>query len=299
MRLLLLFAALVSFLAPFCTAQEDAAAMRAAHPEWKLVFWDEFDGSSLNPNKWNRIEYLPGKVPDWRRYQSRDEELVTLNGDGTLSLWGKRGRYTSQDDPEGKAETYACGGIFTDKTFSFRYGYVEVRAKLRGARGAWPAIWMVPLKNDWPQSGGIDILERLHNEAGIYQTIHFNNAEGRHNSISTGGGGKARFSSEADMNEFHTYAMAWTKEAISFYMDGRETLRCPRQANNPNWPFSKGNKRFYLLLDMQLGGNWVGTIGDLGEGAEMQLDYVRVYAAPGMYNITKPAKKKRKRAPRR
>lgn len=50
------------------------------------------------------------------------------------------------------------------------------------------------------------------------------------------------------------------------------------EANNPNWPFNKENNPYYLLLDMQLGGNWVGEIGDIGNGVAMTVDYVHVYS---------------------
>lgn len=50
----------------------------------------------------------------------------------------------------------------TAKSFAFTYGKVEVRAKLPSGDWLWPAIWMLPLKQEyglWPTSGEIDIME--------------------------------------------------------------------------------------------------------------------------------------------
>ena len=47
-------------------------------------------------------------------------------------------------------------------SFAFTYGKVEARAKLPLGDWLWPAIWMLPLKQEyglWPTSGEIDIME--------------------------------------------------------------------------------------------------------------------------------------------
>lgn len=265
------------------TLADDYTGWRQTHPEWTMVFNDEFSGTSLDTTKWNRFDYVKNWSVDWSRYQSRDESLVTVNGDGTVSLWGKYGDYTCQNDQTGANDTYACGGIFTKKTFNFQYGYVEVRAKFDCAQGAWPAIWMMPLVGPWPKTGEIDIMEHLNWEGIIYQTVHYTNAAGRAVSNTTAGANgnsTAYFRTQEDKTAFHTYGIEWTPEAVTFFMDGKPTLILRAQEDNPNWPFNKDNNPYYLLLDMQLGGTWVGKIGDLGDGVAMTIDYVRVYSTP-------------------
>lgn len=271
------------------TAQaDDYTGWQATHPEWTMVFNDEFSGTRLDTTKWNRFEYVNWTV-DWSRYQSRDESLVTVNGDGTVSLWGKYGDYTSQNDPKGANDTYACGGIFTDKTFTFQYGYVEVRAKFDCAQGAWPAIWMMPTAGPWPQTGEIDIMEHLNWDGIIYQTVHYNNQWGNavsNSTVGANGTSTAYFMTQEEKAAFHTYGVEWTPETVTFFMDGRATLTLHAQEGNPNWPFNKDNNPYYLLLDMQLGGSWVGDIGDIGDGVAMTIDYVRVYSTPT--NVPEP-----------
>lgn len=271
---------------------DDYTGWQTNHSDWELVFGDEFGGSSLDSTKWNRIDYVDWGVADWRVYQSRDEELVTMNGDGTVSLWGKYGDFTSQADQTGANDTYACGGIFTNKTFTFQYGYVEVKAKFDCAPGAWPAIWMMPTSGPWPQTGEIDIMEHLNYQGVIYQTIHYNNTNGTHGSNTTvagNGTSSAYFTSVEDKAAFHTYGVEWTPESVIFFMDGRKTLTLAAQKNNPNWPFNKEDNPYYLLLDMQLGGDWVMGNQEsinVGDGVAMTIDYVHVYSTP---NIPEPA----------
>lgn len=262
---------------------DDYTGWKATHPGWSLVFSDDFNGTALDTTKWNRIDYVNWNVSDWRKYQSRDEELVTMNGDGTVSLWGRYGDFTSQADQTGANNTYACGGVFTDKTFTFQYGYVEVRAKFDCAQGAWPAIWMMPTAGPWPQTGEIDILEHLNYEGIVHQTLHYNNAVGNKTTsgtVNANGTSSAYFTSVEDKAAFHTYGVEWTPDHVSFLMDGKKTLTVNADPNNPNWPFNMENNPYYLLLDMQLGGSWVGEIGDIGDGVSMTLDYVRVYSTP-------------------
>ena len=66
---------------------------------------------------------------------------------------------------------YLTGGIYTKGKKAFSNGRLEIRAKLNGARGEWPAIWMLPIDAPWPMGGEIDIMERLNHDTIAYQTI--------------------------------------------------------------------------------------------------------------------------------
>ena len=123
------------------------------NPDWVLVFHDDFSASSFVGkklkwgHKWNKIEYMSRHAPDWRKHQSRENSLIVPGREKRTSfvrLKGVYGKIKSQSCQTGEHETFACGGIFTDKTFSFRYGYVEVRARFDCADGVWPAIWLLP-----------------------------------------------------------------------------------------------------------------------------------------------------------
>lgn len=65
--------------------------------------------------------------------------------------------------------------MWTKDKHAFHRGRIEVRARLHGARGAWPAIWTLPYEIDkyvWPMGGEVDIMERLNYDSIVYQTVH-------------------------------------------------------------------------------------------------------------------------------
>lgn len=103
---------------------------------WVPVLIEDFDGDSLNTDVWGRIPYVSWGNSDWRKYQSTDPSLVQV-GDGSMRLWARYGNYTTQSNQNTAKPTYACGGVYTMNTFSFQYGYVEVRAKFNHTWGCW------------------------------------------------------------------------------------------------------------------------------------------------------------------
>lgn len=281
-----------------------AWAVPAGYTEDKIIFKDDFDtpsvsltgkdvdGTQLN---WNRIEYQSYNVGSgWRTYQSVDDGLVEYNNDGTVTLWGKKGTYSNEKNSTAtnivyEDNTYACGGIFTNKTFTFQYGYVEVKAKFDSVQGVWPAIWMMPVSNgeyDWPYNGEIDIMEHLNKDSKVYQTLHFwkDSGEGDNNPGVNGGTG----ATIDGTNDWHTYGMEWQPDSISFYIDGEKTGTL-YAADYIYWPYARENNEFYLKIDQQIGGNWVEGSGEGGidgdtlasNGAALTLDYVNVYSAQG------------------
>ncbi len=277
-----------------------AAPPGAINTEWKPVFVDDFNGTSLNTRKWSRIAYQPYKhSPDWFRYQSRDKSLVKIgrkNGVSAMTLWGKYGHYKTQSNQQEAKQTYACGGVYTLNTFSFRYGYVEVRARFDCVQGTWPAIWMLPIGNKgWPKGGEIDIMEHLNHQDKVYQTIHYSKANDDKDSGSTGL--QPKFT-KGKKDGWHVYGMKWTPDAITFYMDGKKTGIIKKPADPAvAWPFDDPDCEFYLLIDQQIGGKWVEGEGKKGidqktlkkPGAAFDIDYVKVYSTPE-YKHPKPKK---------
>lgn len=63
----------------------------------------------------------------------------------------------------------------TVKSFSTKFGRVEVKAQLPKGDWLWPAIWMLPVSNEfgpWPASGEIDIMESRGNAPGYVAGGH-------------------------------------------------------------------------------------------------------------------------------
>lgn len=262
---------------------DDYDAWRNTHSDWVPVLYEDFTSPTLNTQVWERIPYVDYKASDWRRYQSTDPGLVQQNN-GNLTLWGRYGNYTTQNNQKESTDTYACGGVQTMNTFTFQYGYVEIRAKFNHTWGVWPALWLMPKRGPWPITGEIDMMEHLNNDSIVYQTLHYGEGDAAKQGTTYNFG-----STEALNEQWHTYGLLWEKGKISFLVDGKLTKT---YVANDSWPFDDKDNEFYLILDQQIGGTWVqeeaqetykkydGINRDAlaNWGSAMTLDYVHVYS---------------------
>jgi beta-glucanase (GH16 family) len=247
-----------------------AGGLRAAETPWKLVWSDDFQKDNfIDQSKWLRIER--GKS-DWNRHMSSNPACYAVK-DGKLILKGIR-----NPDPADDVKVIT-GGVTTRGKFEFCGGKVEIRAKLGAAKGAWPAFWMLSQSKKhggYPHSGEIDIMERLNHETRIYQTVHSNytlNLGGSHTPEHHG-------TTPFDPAVFNTFGLEWFPDKLVFTLNGKPTFTYPKiETDKPGqWPF---DQPFYLLLDMQLGGKWVGEIDETQLPVQMEIDWVKVYQPTG------------------
>lgn len=239
-------------------------------------FADEFDGP-LDTNVWTRIG--PGHA-DWNRHMSVRPDLVEMR-DGCLILVGMANSDTNADP-----RPYLTGGVWNrgaDARTMMTYGLVEIRAKFEDAAGAWPALWMLAKDSDaqgrgWPWTGEIDIVERLNADPFVYQTAHSGWTVRKGRGEEPKQGAKAAIRPGA----FNVYGLRRTPTALVWYVNGEETFRYEKTdcGDADQWPFTTP---FYFLLDMQLGGEWVGKVDAKDLPVRMWIDWIRVYAddAPG------------------
>ncbi len=95
----------------------------------ELVWYDEFEGEGFDGSKWSLTDRMYGNSTI---RTSTDPAVVSVK-DGAAELNAVRGE---------KAGTYVTNRTLTTwEKMSFQYGYMEIRAKLPGKRGAWPAFW--------------------------------------------------------------------------------------------------------------------------------------------------------------
>lgn len=106
-----------------------------------------------------------------------------LNG-FTYDLWGNEYNAQCTGNAWMGCERSSGGGniinpiqsarLRTAGTFSFKYGRIEVRAKLPRGDWLWPAIWLLPEDQQyvaWPASGEIDLMESRGNSNGYPQGV--------------------------------------------------------------------------------------------------------------------------------
>lgn len=281
--------------------------------DWELVWSDEFDGTSIDDNKWtHEINCDGGGNNESQCYTDSDENSFVA--DGILNI-------VALPAEEGAEKPYTSARLNTRYKADFKYGRIEMRAKLPAGQGSWPAFWMMPtdeVYGGWPRSGEIDILESVNlkamdadgnPEAYIHGTLHYgqewpnNDSSGKAYKLPDG-------ANPAD--DFHTYAVEWQEGEIRWYMDDylyatqrRSEVRYNSKGEATGlshrgwyaeyyeqgtgelttfWDNAPFDQEFYLILNFAVGGDWPSNVNELGidadafaNGNTYEVDYVRVY----------------------
>lgn len=256
--------------------------------EWELVWEDEFNGTELDTTKWS---YQTGTgseygLTDWgnKELQYYRERNVTVS-DGMLHITAKRESFGGKGYTSGRIRTIGKG--------DWTYGRFEFRAKLPRGQGFWSAIWMLSTDEaygGWAASGEIDIMENIGKEPiTVHGTLHYG-APWPYNQSK---GAAYETSGWPFSREFYTYALEWEEGEMRWYVNNQlyQTL------GEGDWD-SRGHdfpapfdKRFHLLLNVAVGGDWPGNPDGTTEfPQEMVVDYVKVYgdAATGVETNSEP-----------
>lgn len=232
--------------------------------EFKLVWQEDFDGTSINESTWSKI---PRGSSDWNRYMSDYDSLYAVR-DGNLILRGIVNHSQKSDTAR-----YLTGGVFTKSKRNFELGRIEIRAKLGSATGYWPAFWMLPETAEWPQGGEIDIMEHLNYDSVVYQTVHSNYTFVLKQKTPPPGTVPA-----FNRDDYNVFGLEKYKDSLCFFVNGIKTMTYPRVDSlvaKGQFPFC--DEPYYLLLDSQLTGSWVGAADSKTLPVEMAIDWVKFY----------------------
>ncbi|MFY7653126.1 MAG: family 16 glycosylhydrolase [Chitinophagaceae bacterium] len=228
-----------------------------------LIWSDEFDNNGApDASKWgydigtgsggwgnNEVQY----------YTNRLDNAIVSNG--TLKIIAKKEAFSGS--------AYTSARLLSRGKFSFQYGKVEVRAKIPTGVGTWPAVWMLGDNigtAGWPACGEIDIMEHKGSDLNkIFGTLHFPG-----NSGGNARGGTTN--NPTATTAFHRYFVEWNASSIKFWIDDNPPFFT--FANNSNIPF---NHKFFLLLNLAMGGTFGGSVDPNFSNATLEIDYVRVY----------------------
>ena len=239
-----------------------------------LVWADEFDGTGVNPTKW---EFQTGDgtlygIPGWG-----NNELQWYQSDNATVANGVLTIQARQQSVGGK--NYTSTRIRSRGLGDFLYGRFEMRARLPVGQGMWPAFWMLPTNSfiygTWAASGEIDIMESIGGEQ-IYGTIHYG-GEAPANTSS----GSSTLLPPGTATDFHVYAIEWEPTEIRWYVDGQ------LYGTKTSWFSTAGpypapfDVDFHLLLNLAVGGDFPGNPdGSTVFPQDYVVDYVRVYQQP-------------------
>ena len=248
-----------------------AAADKPAYyaPEgYQLVWNDEFnEGTELNKVDWTHEVQNSGwvnhELQNYVNHTTPKGSLVTEVMGGTLRI------HCFKED----GKIYS-GRVYAHVKEGWKYGYIEASIKLPKGKGTWPAFWMMPVNfRSWPADGEIDIMEEVGYHPDFVSSslhanahVHSNNTQVTHEMYCKGAEG-----------EFHIYAIEWTAQNITTYVDGKVQLSYDNKGlGRDDWPY---NDPFYVIFNLAWGGDWGGSQG-VDENAlpvTMEVDYVRVF----------------------
>ncbi|MER5532016.1 family 16 glycosylhydrolase [Streptomyces sp. NPDC002677] len=248
-----LSAALVGSVAVGPAHRAEAADAGAA----AVTFSDTFDGaagSAVNSSKWT-LETGDNVNNHEREYYTSGTNNAALDGQGHLVITAKKENPANYQCWYGTCQ-YTSARMNTSGKFSAQYGHVEARMKIPRGQGMWPAFWMLGTdigSVGWPNSGEIDVMENVGFEPStIHGTIH-----GPGYSGSAGiGAGYTLPNGQAFADAFHTFAVDWAPNSITWSVDGiAYQTRTPADVGGNTWAF---NKPFFLILNLAVGGYWPG-----------------------------------------
>ena len=254
------------------TADKNTGAKKLSKKGYTLKWEDNFDGDSLNRDDWNVELHEPGWVNnELQAYVDSTDNIEVKDGHLVLK-------------PKKTKDGYTSGRVNTQGKHDFKYGIFEARVKVPKGQGYLPAFWMMPtdenLYGQWPKCGEIDIAEVMGQETDkLYGTIHFGKP---HKETQ----GTYKTTKKDFSDEYHTVAVEWVPGRITWYVDGVKyhEARDWYTANEGDDPLTfpaPFDQDFYMILNLAVGGSWVGninddTIADMDNQA-YEIDYVRAY----------------------
>lgn len=237
---------------------------------WIMVWSDEFNMDGMpDPSRWSYDTGDGGWGNNEPTYYTRSRKENVNVKDGVLIIQARKEKFSSKSQ-------YTSARIHSKYKGDWKYGRIEVKAKVPTGNGLLPAIWMLPrdsVYGKWPASGEIDIMEhfgfmpdRVH--ASLHTSL-YNHKTGTEltNSVRT----------PALTEKFHIYTLLWDEKKIIFYRDNEEIYSVDKISDDPaEWPF---DHEFYLLMTLRVGGDWAEKEGIDNSlfPAQMEVDWVRVY----------------------
>ncbi len=239
---------------------------------YALVWHDEFDqGPELGPDWTYEVKddhWVNHELQNYREREADGKRVAEVR-DGELQIHCFKGS-------DGKIYS---ARVYARKDVGWEYGWFEARICLPAGKGTWPAFWMMPVpsvqQGRWPRCGEIDIMEEVGyvpNE--VSSSIHtqtYNHVRGTQKT--------SRMTIDKAEGGYHVYALEWTPERITTYVDGAVQLDVAKTdlgEGHDEWPF---HYAFYPILNLAWGGDWGGSQG-VDESVlpiTMSVDYVRIF----------------------
>ena len=245
---------------------------RSNYAGYTLVWSDEFNGNEVNASNWT---FELGNNNGWGNNELESYTASTNNAfvsAGNLIIEARQERVGNFN--------YTSARMITKSKKEFKWGRVDIRAKLPKGKGIWPALWMLGSNIstvNWPACGEIDIMELIGQDPNrVFATLHFGTNFSNHKSDTA-----SYFSSSAGFDQqFHLYSMVWNDAQIKILIDDQEYYNLSKvrfSTDYPSYSYPFDNP-FFFIFNIAVGGNWPGSPDATTVFPQrMAIDYIRVY----------------------
>lgn len=239
-----------------------------SYPGKTLVWSDEFNANSLNAQDWGFDVGTGCPNCGW----GNNELQYYTPGDNLSFSQGKMIIEARQEQMGGK--NYTSTRLLSMGKKEFKFGRVDIRAKLPKGQGIWPAFWMLGANfksAGWPSCGEIDIMEFLgHEEKKVHATIHYKLGNNARNTTSS------LLNDTPLPDEYHVYTLDWQQDKIRMLIDDKLIGEFnPVGIAGADHPF---NAPFFFIINMAVGGNWPGSPNATTYFPQwLYVDYIRVF----------------------
>ncbi len=236
---------------------------------YTLAWSDEFSASALSTTVWN--QELGNGTGGWG---NNELEYYTANlknsflSDGNLIIEARNEVVSGFN--------YTSARLTTQNKKTFKFGRIDIRAKLPVAKGMWPALWMLGTNISsagWPACGETDMMELIGTyPSRVTGTAHWKNAAGSHAS----NGSNYNLSSGNFSQQFHVFSLIWKKDTMQWLIDDHlyYTITAT-EVGEFNYPF---NAEQFFIFNVAVGGDWPGSPDSSTTFPQrMFVDYVRVF----------------------
>ena len=233
---------------------------------YTLVWSDEFDGNNLGAD-WTHEIGTGSNGWGNNELQYYRSENTSVQG-GFLTIEAREEAFGGRN--------YTSSRLITKGKREFKYGRIDIRAKLPKGQGIWPALWMLGANFgsvSWPYCGEIDIMEMIGGsgrENKVIGTLHWDD-----------GGYRCTCGIDHDYvlpqgtfnDDFHIFSIIWDESEITWYVDDIEFVSVTITPQMEEF-----TKEFFFIFNIAVGGNLPGNPdGTTVFPQQMVIDYIRVY----------------------
>src|SRR3970282_1357422 len=220
-----------------------------AYSGYTLAWSDEFYGTNLNSSIWNQ------EIGNNNGWGNNELEYYTNSLKNTFLSNGNLIIEARKESAGGY--NYTSGRMTTQNKKQFKFGRIDIRAKLPVGKGIWPALWMLGANISsvgWPACGEIDVMELVGTyPSRITGTMHWKGVAGDRQLK----GANYNLNTGDFSQKFHVFSIVWTLNTIKWYVDDQLFLtNTAADVGAANYPF---NAYHFLLFNVAVGGDWPGS----------------------------------------